>query len=298
MLFENMCLSDYEAATRPKVQGSLNLHKLLPADLDFFVMLSSVSGVGGNASQANYAAGGTFQDALARHRVSQGLAAVSLDLGMVTDIGVLASAEDHGSHAGKSKNKTAARLERIGLRPLNEDQVLRLVECSMRPGRGGDVTTSQIITGIPPSWIRPDKDSEMLGSTVPFWMSDPRFSQLEVMSSSRGQGHNRELNSAAAGLAEVLGDANVSQKEASAALSRALLSKLASMFMVAETDVDDAAPLARLGVDSLISVELRNWITAVVRAECSVFDIMQASSLGALAETLAERSSLRTRVPS
>ena len=149
---------------------------------------------------------------------------------------------------------------------------------------------------VPPSWVRADDNGDMLGSIVLFWVSDPRFSPLEVLSllsPPRGQGLNGQPNSAVDGLAAVLGDAKVGYMEASAALSAALVSKLASMFMVPETNIDDAVPLARLGVDSLISVELRNWITAVVRAECSFFDIMQASSLAVLAQTLAEKSSLR-----
>ena len=65
--------------------------------------------------------------------------------------------------------------------------------------------------------------------------------------------------------------------------------------MVPEANIDDVSPLARLGVDSLISVESRNSITAVVRAECSVFDIMQTASLTGLARTLAEKSSLQLK---
>ena len=47
-------------AIRPKVLGTRNLHTQFGSTLDFFVMLSSVIGVLGNTSQANYAAGGTF----------------------------------------------------------------------------------------------------------------------------------------------------------------------------------------------------------------------------------------------
>jgi hypothetical protein len=285
-LFENMTLDEYQAATSVKVRGSMNLHNLLPPSLDFFIMLSSISGVGGNATQANYAAGGVFQDALAHHRTSQGQAAVSLDLGMVKGIGVLAATE------GKDQNKTAARLERIGLRALDETQVLRLVELAMR---GGSAARSQIITGMPPSWIRADAESNKLGSIVPFWQSDARFLPLEVSASQSGQEGNTKSRSSVGNLVGVLGDANVSDDEISAALSAALVAKLATMFMVPEANIDDAAPLARLGVDSLISVELRNWITAVVRAECSVFDIMQAASLAGLAKTLAEKSTLRPK---
>lgn len=277
-----MTLSDYQAAIRPKVQGSWNLHKLLPINLDFFVMLSSISGFGGNATQANYAAGGTFQDALARHRATASQAAVSLDLGMIKGVGVLAVPE------GKS---TVTRLERIGLRALDEDEVLRLMKTAMRPDRNG-VENSQIVTGIPPTWVRPKNDSsQALQSTAAFWIRDPRFSSLETV--SHDQSHQR--SDASASLTDVLSDADVSNKDAAAALSMSLISKLASMFVVAETDIDIASPLARLGVDSLIAVELRNWVSAAVQADCSVFDIMQASSIAALAERLIEKSSLRPK---
>ena len=76
-------------AARPKIQGSWNLHELLPKDMDFFVALASSSGIVGNQGQANYAAGNTYEDALACYRRSQGLPAVSLDLGMIRGVGVV-----------------------------------------------------------------------------------------------------------------------------------------------------------------------------------------------------------------
>jgi KR domain len=40
---------------------------MLPPKMDFFIMLSSVSSIIGNVGQANYAAGNTFEDALAHY---------------------------------------------------------------------------------------------------------------------------------------------------------------------------------------------------------------------------------------
>ncbi|KAL8909785.1 MAG: hypothetical protein Q9171_004904 [Xanthocarpia ochracea] len=86
-IFERMSFEAYEAAVGSKVQGSWNLHKHFQnSPLDFFILLSSIAAVAGNSSQANYAAGGTFQDALARYRSTHGLPAVSLDLGMVRTV--------------------------------------------------------------------------------------------------------------------------------------------------------------------------------------------------------------------
>ena len=85
-LFETMSYHEWGSALRPKIQGSWNLHALLPKKMDFFVLLSSVSGIIGQRGQANYAAGNTYIDALAYHRIFHGEKAVSLDLGaMVSD---------------------------------------------------------------------------------------------------------------------------------------------------------------------------------------------------------------------
>lgn len=51
-MFDKMTLDQYQQGLRVKVQGSLSLHKVLPDNLDFFIMLSSMNGVIGNASQA------------------------------------------------------------------------------------------------------------------------------------------------------------------------------------------------------------------------------------------------------
>lgn len=67
--------------------------------LDFMVFCSFQSGVFGNPSQAQYAAGNTYQDALAHYRRAQGLKVVSVNLGIMRDVGVLA---ETGSRALKA----------------------------------------------------------------------------------------------------------------------------------------------------------------------------------------------------
>ncbi|PVH94007.1 putative FSP1 [Periconia macrospinosa] len=114
-LLEQMTLSAWQNAVQPKVAGTWNLHTNFaqPADLDFFVILSSNVGTLGNASQSNYAAGGTFQDAFAQWRVSRGLPCVSIDLPAVKSVGYVAETAGVG-----------ARMMRLGHMVLDEELVL------------------------------------------------------------------------------------------------------------------------------------------------------------------------------
>ncbi|KAH8429183.1 uncharacterized protein LDX57_006852 [Aspergillus melleus] len=57
--FESMTHQAWQEVISPKVQGTWNLHQQLPSGMDFFIMLSSISGVLGSRGQANYAASNT-----------------------------------------------------------------------------------------------------------------------------------------------------------------------------------------------------------------------------------------------
>ena len=79
-----MTIKDYHDTTAPKVQGTWNIHNAALEEnltLDFFTMLSSISGIVGQKGQANYAAANAFLDSFAGYRKNQGLAACSVALG-------------------------------------------------------------------------------------------------------------------------------------------------------------------------------------------------------------------------
>lgn len=61
----------YATVMGPKVQGALNLHKAFPpTSLDFFVLFSSIGQIIGTPGQSAYAASNAFLDGLATHRRS------------------------------------------------------------------------------------------------------------------------------------------------------------------------------------------------------------------------------------
>jgi hypothetical protein len=88
--FADMDLEDWQTTIKAKVQGTWNLHRAAPLDLDFFFATGSISGSFGMPGQANYAAGNTYLTALTQHRQALGLPASVLHVGFMEDIGYLA----------------------------------------------------------------------------------------------------------------------------------------------------------------------------------------------------------------
>ncbi|MFC5753767.1 SDR family NAD(P)-dependent oxidoreductase [Actinomadura rugatobispora] len=106
------------AVLRPKVDAALNLHELTRgADLTAFVLFSSSAGVVGAAGQAGYAAANAFLDALARHRMSLGLPALSLAWGMWA--------------GGMAARADARRYSRGGVLELAVDEGLALLDAAL-----------------------------------------------------------------------------------------------------------------------------------------------------------------------
>lgn len=260
-----MTLADYETAIHPKVHGTWNLHtQFAQADsLDFFVMLSSAVAVAGNASQANYAAGGSYQDALARWRVSQGLPGVSINLGAVKGIGV---AENTG---------VLGHLKRMGYSPINEEQVLSILGTTIiHP------YDPQVVVGLDSSpgshWDA--KGESQLGR-------DMRFSALKPHETDSVTNPTGSSNSLASKLATAK-----SLEQAVEHIGAAIAEKISDIFMIPLDEVDLANKPAQHGIDSLGAVELRNMLVQQAAAEVSIFDIMQSISLAALAADIAAKS--------
>ncbi|KAL5356300.1 hypothetical protein BJX96DRAFT_171483 [Aspergillus floccosus] len=261
-LLERMTLADYQTAIHPKVHGTWNLHTQFAQanSLDFFVMLSSAVAVAGNASQANYAAGGTYQDALARWRVSHGLPAVSINLGSVKDVGVAATTGVLG------------HLQRVGFAPIHEEQVLSILRSAILQPHD-----PQVVVGLD---TLPGSHWDVTGASQ--LGRDMRFVALKPREADSGPGTNPPggPNALASKLA-----ATKSVEQAVEYIGVAIAEKISDIFMMPLDEVDLANKPAHYGIDSLVAVELRNMLVQQAAAEVSIFDIMQSVSLAALAAT-------------
>ena len=275
-VFENMTHAQWQRTLQSKVDSTKNLDDHLGNDLDFFISLASAAGIIGNISQSNYAAGCTFQDAVARHRVGRGQKAISIDLGLMRTIGIVAESET--LHKNFEGSKSLAQIE--------EDEFLNVLDICCRP-EGAFVSgeaKSQISVGLitPADLLATGMEPEEMLNRPLF----AYFSRLRGISSASADSANT-INFGA------LFRATESAEERSAVATEALATKLARSLSMQVQDIDTDQPIYSYGVDSLVAVEIRNWISKEFAANVPVFEITGGKSVAAIGEFITRTSQFK-----
>lgn len=265
-----MRFPDWETSIQSKVRGSWNLHELLPENMDFFVLTSSVSGILGQATQINYASGNSYQDALARYRLSLGEKAVSLDLGILS--------------VGGMVSQTKGLLEKLVAEgtysPLSEPEILALFEYACNPRRNLQDTPAQIVSGI----VSPARQVKPSGSSHPAF-SHPFWSQ--ILGDNNVQSGSRPKAIETANVQSALSQVQ-SLVEASEIIVNALVDRFCSIALTPREKINLDEPLHKAGADSLSAVYLRNWILKQVGVNVTVFDILGDKSVTTLGFDIAK----------
>jgi acyl carrier protein len=268
-MFENMAHETFQLAVKPKVQGSWNLHELLPRDMDFFILLSSATGVLGNRSQANYAAGNTYQDFLAQYRRSIGLPASTIDLGTVLSVGYVAENRD--------KAIVAKHLGTV-LEVIREDEIHILLEYLMDPRCA---PPAQLVSGLTNA-----ATYQKRGVPPPTYLSYPLFTQLRGITASRTGGSDNSSGF----MVEALLNAATTLSEAAEIVTTAVCTKLSSLLAIPSENIDPNKSVSSNGVDSLVAMEFRTYLAKELKADIPVLDIMGTSSVTDLCRKIASIS--------
>ncbi|OJZ83200.1 hypothetical protein ASPFODRAFT_168535 [Aspergillus luchuensis CBS 106.47] len=251
--FQRMTKSEWDTAVDPKVKGKWSLHQAstsINADLDFFVMFSSLSGIFGRPGQTNYAGANTFMDAFAQYRSNLGLSACAIQIGAVEEVGYVAENEgvmQRFAHTGGSEGA------------ISEQELLEAVEAAVNS------TSGNFYLGIRSSMCLNNPGERSL------WKGDVRMAAFY---------NNEDSNSTAAGFSsddlqsfinKAKGDADLlGQSESAQFLAREIGRKVCYFLLKPEEELQTSSSLSDLGLDSLVAIELRQWWKSVFSGSISV----------------------------
>jgi len=282
-----MTFEDWQTAVNPKVQGTWNLHRALGevgSSLDFFVLFSSLSGLIGMKGQANYNAANTFMDAFVQYRHSKGQPASVIDIGVMEDIGYVSK----HSNILESLKLTASYV-------LHEQDLLDSLQLAIERSTPSTTPSSATPT-ITQTYVNHSQIAIGLRSTLPLsapnnrttLKRDPRMSMYRNM-------ERHDANSVASASSNNLKDflrdiasdpARLLDPATIPFLATEIGGTLFGFMLKDEADLDlDVSP-KDLGLDSLVSIELRNWFKQQLGYEITVLDILAAGSMTQLAETV------------
>ncbi|OAA65486.1 polyketide synthase [Niveomyces insectorum RCEF 264] len=275
VLFEKMAYADYAEVVEGKVRGGWNFHHALAnTPLDFFVAISSAAGAVGNRGQAAYAAANCFLNALVQHRRIAGLPAASLDLTMVSDSGYLAN----------NAEKLAEVARNLGSDSICEAEVLALLGAAIS-GRLDETCQGHTITGM-----------RITPAMQPFWTSDAKFKHLrlamEELAAAEAAANGGSNGAAAVVSFGALLKAAQSQEEAEEAVCAGLVDKIAAVLMLEPEDMDVTRSLSHYPLDSLVAIEIRNFITREFEANMQVLELLSSGSIQTLSKAVCAKSKL------
>ncbi|KAI1817163.1 hypothetical protein GGS20DRAFT_582671 [Poronia punctata] len=276
-LLVNMTQVQWQDTINSKVQASWNLDRFLPSSLDFFILLSSLSGIYGSISQANYSAGCTFQDSLAhyRHR-HQKKKAISLDLGWIRNIGIVAETAEYLQN----------RLVTYNMMPIEDTELMALLDLACDPSTDNHHLTQLLVGPVTPaSCIQRNLEPSPLAqrplfSPFSILIRDGRNTTIEEGSGSNNINFSSLFLSASG------------PEERGEVVVQGLAARLARAMSISSEDVEPWRHLSDYGVDSLMAIELRNWIAKDFRANLAAFDIMGAATIRDIGILVAEKAKL------
>ena len=267
-LFHRISYEDWRLNIEPRVNGAWNLHDSFSASpLDFFVILASGAGVLGNTGQSAYSASNSFLDSFAVYRQSLGLAACTIDIGVVQGVGYIAENTDRVAEFVTKANDS-----------LSERELHALIKAAITNSHNPDYQNT--LTGFKLSPNNP----------LPVWGADPRFAHVVHDAQSLSSFTDVSVDKAVP-VRQLLKTAS-SSASAVEIIVGSLIKKISNLLMITEEDVDSKKPIVAYGLDSLVAVEFRNWITYELEANVPLMVLMNSPSIEHLGGKIAAESRL------
>jgi acyl transferase domain-containing protein/thioester reductase-like protein/NADP-dependent 3-hydroxy acid dehydrogenase YdfG len=256
--FVDTCWDDFEAVLAPKVTGTRNLDELFGENesLDFFIMLSSATSIVGIHGQSAYSAANHYMSSLVRHRRSRGLAGSVVVIGFLTGLGYIFRSET--KHRSTIEKSLLPRLDRQAETDLH-NMLAQAIYCG-RPDSG---QTSELITGI----------KKIFTET---WHEDPRLSGYLQQEGMQEEGNGQEQADGNIKVGVQLATTD-DPKEGLAILMKGFSHALGNMLQLDPAQINADMAIAEHGVDSLVSVRIRDWFLKELGVDVPVLKLMSTN---------------------
>ncbi|MFF8834847.1 SDR family NAD(P)-dependent oxidoreductase [Streptomyces sp. NPDC015130] len=254
----NLTGAQLDKVLAPKVDGARHLDALTEDDpLDLFVLFSSVAGLVGNPGQAGYAAGNVYMDALAQARRHRGRPALAVQWGPFADIGLAADEAIRGE-----------RLADHGMTGFTAAEGWQaLFHLLDAPG--------QVVSYVP-------LDARHWFDAYPETAAQPSWRAIAELA--------KDGAAAGGGAEEFLGRLRGSSDTERPVLVEGKIRELAGRVLRLEAgSIDREAPFKSLGLDSLMSLELRNRLEMAFGMKLSPTLLWTYGTTAALAGMLTGR---------
>jgi NADPH:quinone reductase-like Zn-dependent oxidoreductase/acyl carrier protein len=260
-LLLNQSWARFERVLAPKVAGAWQLHQAtLGQALDFFVLFSSTSALLGATGQSNYAAANAFLDGLAHYRRALGLPGLSINWGAWAE-GGMAEAVNQGNN-----------LAALGIRTIATRQGLAVLEQLL----GESVPQVGV---LPVDW-------HIFSRQLPLDRQPPflaRMLEQTAVSPSQSGASAAGPGAFAARLAAARPD------EQPILLREHVCNQARQVLGLSSTvEVDTKRPLLEMGLDSLMSVELRNALGQSLNQSLPASLLFDYPTINALTDFLIE----------
>ncbi|CAG8888844.1 unnamed protein product [Penicillium egyptiacum] len=288
--WQKMTIDEWNETTASKVKGTWNLHNETQSlNIDFFILFSSLSGIVGQPGQTGYASANTFLDAFVKFRTSKGLPCTSLNIGAVEGAGYLVE-----------EDELLKKMKGTGWRAVQESELLEVLGTAMLSATAKIGTQFQgpVKEDDAPksSLVNPNSTLVGIASVIP--LSSPDSSarlrkdvRMSVFRNIRSQVKGgassdrlRQFLSAAKANPETL-----NTPQSVVLLAQEIGKKLLGLVLRSlDDEIDVSLPLAQLGLDSMVAVEMRAWWKQMFGLDISVLEILSMGTIEKLGKQAAE----------
>ncbi|KAI0187296.1 polyketide synthase [Xylaria flabelliformis] len=265
---DNMTAEDFNRVLQAKGFGTLHLQKVFAAeDLTFFISLSSAVNMIGSAGQSNYNAANSLQDALSQFDRSSNCFYMALNIGLIEDANV-------------NTDVIIQSVQRQGLTTIYHDELDAYFEYALSV-EARQVGCHQAVIGFTPESVA--KTSVVNGAVKTLMFTHVREkAQREA---------NNDIAAETKSFKEFVAQTEDPEK-IEAFVASMIADKLADLMLIEPEDVDLDESILDFGLDSLIAIELRNWIMREFSSPIQSSEVLDSENIWALAQKVISRSSL------